>query len=58
MYQAIYKCRCCGKELDNGKNYTSIKYNSELADGIFVKHKCKPCCIGACDFQGFKKVGD
>ena len=58
MYQAIYKCRCCGKELDNGKTYPSIKHNPELIDGIFLWHECKQNYLGACDFQGFRKVGD
>lgn len=67
MYQAVYKCRLCGKVFQYDKTY---KRNSALRkiwsfnDNIpyisnnmqYTVHDCQDGSIGLADFIGFRKV--
>lgn len=51
-YQAIYKCRLCGKEIikDDLHNATSDLFRYEM-------HNCKDGSYGFVDFLGFREKG-
>lgn len=70
-YNAIYKCRLCGKEFTDATTSSkdvaisnmvhlvcgsSIKQNANIPVEIFTIHYCGSECYGLADFQGFKSV--
>lgn len=72
-YRAIYKCRLCGEEFEDGRGGDEIAYLSVC--GLTIKenfnmkgsaigvhryniHNCKDGSYGMADFCGFRKVGD
>ena len=72
-YQAIYKCRLCGKEFVSaatGSADIAIKHMVRVTTGIkpleFIgnpieetsMHSCKDGSMGLADFLGFHKVED
>lgn len=65
-YQAIYKCRLCGKEYGGGCTGAAIAI-SETAkiavDGVGIRgtrlhgtHNCDDGSFGLADFNGFRRV--
>lgn len=72
-YQAIYKCRLCGKEFKSAvttdtniviKHMLSVTIAYKSAEYIgapvteLSMHSCKDGSMGLADFLGFKKVDD
>lgn len=71
-YNAIYKCRLCGKEFENGKTgedlaaaatilMASVGNTKNLATGAIEKQCCHFCddgSYGISDFIGFRKGKD
>lgn len=72
MYQAIYKCRLCGKKIiedipEHAKIRISTILGCEHEQEIYrhmdvenlgqtTLHNCEDGSLGFVDFQGFKKV--
>lgn len=65
MYQAVYKCRLCGKMFLTDKEYKKgsavrkmirIDINTPYSNRGNEIHYCTDGNIGFADFMGFKKV--
>ena len=56
-YQAIYKCRLCGKNIIalDRKNVTEDEVKIKR-DDLIVSHNCNDGSYGIADFQGFELV--
>lgn len=66
MYQAIYKCRLCGEEIQSGQTgqkiakseivYLCVGTSGRYSTNDRIPHDCKDGSFGVADFQGFKKL--